>query len=88
MDDLQNGRELRVALCGQSFVQAFPSEPRVSRDLRHALYARDITQRSRDERRIAIFENRFELMGDVLVRLQMIDDVPRSCFRLGHCNLL
>src|SRR5436190_1929522 len=61
------GGELGIPVRGKRLVQAFSAETGRTRDLRHALGARDYSEGMGHQSRITILQNGFKVIGNVSV---------------------
>jgi len=80
-DHLQHGTKFKIPLQRKRLAEALAAKARGLRDLRHALGACGIAQCSRNQSRVAVVKHGFEIIGDVLVGLELIRRIPR--YRLG-----
>src|SRR6266478_1994387 len=94
----QHGSKFRISPWRKCLVQTLSPEAGSVCDLRHAFGTGHNAKSVGDQRRLALLEHCFQIIGDVLTGLQMLrriptgslglDHGPRVRFGLGHCNLL
>lgn len=87
---LENGSEIRRAIAGKCLVEALTRETCVTSNLRHALRARDVSERLRDKGGITarFLEARFKICRHLLGSSEMLGDIVAGGDRLAHSGLL
>src|SRR3984893_13467787 len=73
----EHSGELRIPVRGKRLVQAFSTETSRTRDLRHALGARDYSEGMGHQSRITVLQNGFKIIGNVGVGLQICSGIPQ-----------
>ena len=79
--DADHGCETGIAVGGKRLVQAFLAQPRFRRDGGHPPGSGDVSERRRDDARIAVLERRFQVSHDVVEVPEMVRRIPGAGLR-------